>query len=160
MLRATLVIFAMSLWTQNGLAQPTGVTAKQKVTACVAEKLAKARKSDTFSVEGGVTCRKGVIKNASCSKQNLANTVSYKPPDGWAIKSASGDSTSKTDRGHTGQFTWDQRQASMPVSCNGNGCDKGEREWSKVRLSGTIERSPTEEERKNAMDQCLDELLK
>lgn len=134
-------------------------TAKQKIATCVESELSRVRTTEPFAVEDGVTCRAGIIKNFNCDKENKDHTVSYNVRDGYVITTATRDITSKTDRGSAGDLSWNERTASVAVSCRGNGCDRGEREWSKVQISGTVQRIPTEADRKSAMDKCLDEVL-
>lgn len=140
----------------SALAQNT----KQQIASCVERELAKVRTEVPFAKEGGVTCYKAIIKNFKCVRDNKDLTVSYAAPDGHVITSATRVITSRSDRGAAGELSWDTRRASVEVSCRGNACDKGEREWSHVRISGVLQRIPTEAERKSVMDTCLDALLK
>lgn len=133
---------------------------KQKVAECVERELAKVRTTANYAIEGGVTCSAGIIKNFSCDKEDKNQLVSYAAPDGFVVISSKLDVMSKTDRGGVGVLNWDQKGASAAVSCAGNGCDKGDREWSGIKISGTVQRLPTEADRKAAMDLCLDEVLK
>lgn len=134
-------------------------TARQKISACVDRELAKVRTTEAFSVEGGVTCRAGIFKDFRCDKENKDQTVSYSARDGFVITQAEIGVRSKTDRGGVGTFSWNSESASVPISCRGNACDKGDREWSGVAITGMLQRIPTEEDRKSAMDRCLDEVL-
>lgn len=133
---------------------------KQKVAECVERELAKVRTTASYAVEGGVTCRAGIIKDFKCDKENKNQVISYVAPEGFVVISSKLDVMSKTDRGAVGNLTWDQKGASAGVSCAGNACDKGDREWSGIKISGTVQRLPTETDRKAAMDLCLDEVLK
>jgi hypothetical protein len=136
-------------------------TARQQVSACVDRELAKVRTTEPFSVEGGVTCRAGQIRDFTrCDRQNKDETVTYAARDGFVITEATLGVKSKTDRGGVGAFSWNSKSASVPISCRGNACDKGDREWSGVVITGTLQRVPTEQDRKSAMDRCLDEVLK
>lgn len=134
-------------------------TTKQKIAACLDRELAKVRTTEPFALEGGVTCRAGNFTNFSCDREDKDHTVTYTARDGYVITAAALGVMSKTGRGSVGAFTWNGKTASAPVSCRGNGCDKGDREWSGIKISGTLERVPTEEDRKAAMNRCLDENL-
>lgn len=135
-------------------------TTREKVSACVDRELAKVRTTEAFALEGGVTCRAGIFKDFKCDRENKDQTVTYSARDGYVIAGAQVGVKSKTDRGGVGAFSWNSKSASVPISCRGNACDKGDREWSGVEISGTLQRVPTEEDRKAAMDRCLDEVLK
>jgi hypothetical protein len=152
------LVFVVTLVASSGaLAQ----TSKQLIAACVDRELAKVRTTEPFALEGGVTCRAGEVRDFTrCDRQDKDQTVAYTARDGYVISAATMDVKSKTGRGSVGAFAWNDKSASVPISCRGNGCDKGDREWSRVKISGTLQRIPTEEDRTSAMNRCLDEVLK
>jgi recombination DNA repair RAD52 pathway protein len=135
---------------------------KEKLRSCQAEKVKEKMTRRPFSTESGVTCRGGEFKGLvpRCDRQDKDGHVTYAAPETHKIVSAARSIVSKTDRGSVGNLQFNEKSASVSISCRGNGCDKREREWATARISGEIERRITADDMKQAMDQCLDELLK
>lgn len=135
---------------------------KQLLAQCHASKIAQFKAQKAFSAPGSVTCPPGDIVDfpPRCRTDDRTAPVNYEAPDGYRITNASVQETSRTERTGINGFRFDSRTASVGLSCNGHGCDGKGRVWVAVNLNGTIERIPTDADSKQAMDECIDQVLK
>lgn len=133
---------------------------KKKLVECQERKIKTYRTPAKFSQPGEATCSAGDIVNFSCRKDDKTVPLTYTAPADYKIVTANIAERSKTSRASYSPLAKTDLTATTMLSCNGHGCDRKERVWVKVDIVGTIERIPSEADRRTVSDQCIDEVIK
>jgi hypothetical protein len=136
---------------------------KSKMVACQkikTEQLIAAKSVDFATGELGPTCSVGTRTWRGCNRDIQHTAATYSPPPGFVIQEAHHAVASQTSRSGIGSFSYAEGRATIPLSCDGNGCGGGGRVWVKVVISGRLRYLPTVEDTKTVTDACLDEVLK
>lgn len=134
---------------------------KEKVIQCQNEKVIEQGLAESipFAKFGKARCNSPELRNLKCETDDEDIVVEYEAPDGYQIYGEVGFiKTSASRRSTTSGLKKFSRKAVITLSCRGNHCDKGQREWIEGNLVGTIKRIPTQDELSKITLQCLDDL--
>ncbi len=129
---------------------------------CINEKITQSKRTEPFSREGEVRCEgAGFSGNGNSNNANVSFSAApnYQIVGNILIEDLSNNRGNYGSAEYIKDTTGRVTGVTVPISCASPNQTFGSGAWMKIRISGTVESFPTEEELNNIRQSCPDNIV-